>query len=212
MTSRNALVLEIVRVLAVQVRVMTLAQIIRGWFPGTPSKAVRGGFQAAIDNGLVAEHPVLVYPELPLVEPIVKWHAGEAAPDVERVAYALQRRWVSSLKRETVFAATPKAVRVYGGLINRKRSSGLRNQLQVTHDLHVSAIFLKVREERIDWRDCWTSEDQLPAVKRAKLPDAIVSSPEGNSVFVEFGGAYRSERVRRVHEHCAGCGLSYELW
>lgn len=197
-------------VLSRHVRVMIFAQLRRA-YPETSQESLRRSLNRLGARGLILSHQVLAHPEIPLSGPVVSWHPGLPAPSFEKVAYSLQVRWRESIRRQTVYTASPAAIRIYGGPSARARSRALKNTLQVTHDLHVSTVFLTVRERRSDWRTTWISEDLLPPVRRGKLPDAIIRTGSGD-LFIEFGGAYRADRVKRVHCHCAQAGLPYELW
>ncbi len=46
-----------------------------------------------------------------------------------------------------------------------------------------------------------------------KIPDAVLCDAAGRPVrAVDFGGAYRDERLRDFHAACAEKSLPYELW
>jgi hypothetical protein len=197
---------ELVRMLCGPVRVITPEQISRTW-PG--STDVLGRRLGRLENvGLIYQHRVLAHPELPLSNPLISWSPGQDGPRFERVAYALQARWRGSIRRQTVYCASQSAIRLYGGKSGRRSRL---HALQVTHDLHVTAIFLRLLSESPSLAECWISEDLLVPAHNGKLPDAVIRTTAGD-IFIEFGGAYRADRIRKLHFHCAALRIPYELW
>ena len=90
----------------------------------------------------------------------------------------------------------------------------VRNLCQTTHDLHVSQVFLFYRENRPDLASLWVGEDSvIPLNEHEKRPDAVLLN-EAKEILrvVEFGGAYKADRVQAVHDFCWQRNLPYELW
>jgi hypothetical protein len=57
----------------------------------------------------------------------------------------------------------------------------------------------------------WIHEEEIKRERkqrRGKLPDAIV----GKERVVEFGGAYKKEKLARFHKFCGARGFDYEVW
>jgi hypothetical protein len=84
----------------------------------------------------------------------------------------------------------------------------------MTHDVHLSAVYLHllVHEPRI--ATTWISEAGQyahGAGRNERLPDALVRRASGVTV-IEFAGAYSKGKLSEFHEHCASRGLPYELW
>lgn len=195
-------------VLASPVRVMSETQIGRTWFPSASKAELQAVLRWCEENHYVVRHPALVHPELPLSEPLARWSPGDAPPDAASVAYALQIRWCKPLVKQTVYTAARRTLRLYGGPRQRE---GRLNHFQLTHDLMVSALFLLFRQTEPDRAETWISEDLLPKRRGAKQPDALVQTNAG-PLFIEFGGSYRAERLRKLHRHCASTGIAYEIW
>lgn len=125
------------------------------------------------------------------------------------VSYRLRARWTEALRPVTVYTASDRAVRLYAG------SGGpLSHPLQVTHDLHVTAIFLRLLRENPGEATGWVSENVLAPLRRGqKIPDAEIHDANGRALkVIEFGGGYAPERVRKVHEDCERRLVPYELW
>jgi hypothetical protein len=203
---------EISRVLAVSVRVLSVEQVARTWWSDSDSgrRESRRALCALEGAGVVQRVRALVHPELPLVRAVVEWKPGDETPAFGTVAYQLQTRWREALRPATLYVATPKVTRRFAS-----RGKGrIERPLQLTHDLHVSAIYLNLLLTQPTAARAWISEDTLAAErKHQKLPDAILRGLPGSpDVVIEFGGAYRRERVELVHEDCVRRELPYQLW
>jgi len=200
---------EMLSTMTHHVRALTLEQIARTWWENSCS-----GQGAALSRlsrlekaNLVQTQLVMAHSELPLSAPVCTWAPGDTQPPFGAIAYRLQRRWTDGVRRTRIFVATVKAAHQFGGFGGR-----LKRPLQATHDLHVSAIFLFCRERFMASAPGWLLEDAIIHERRGdKLPDAVVRHGASDLV-IEFGGAYREDRVARVHEDCAQRGLPYELW
>ena len=82
----------------------------------------------------------------------------------------------------------------------------------MTHDLHVSEVFLRYRS--MGRQHEWCSEDQLakgwPIRER---PDAVLVDDDRDIVrAVEYGGDYSAERLAELHSGFSSVGLNYEIW
>ena len=109
-----------------------------------------------------------------------------------------------------VYLATRRAASIFGG----KADGRIKNLSQVTHDIHLGALYLKFRREAPSLAAGWVGEEIFaPSREHQKLPDAILYDGQGQPrMVIEFGGAYPTERVKAFHEDCAARGLPYELW
>ena len=83
---------------------------------------------------------------------------------------------------------------------------------QMTHDLHVSEVFLRYR--RRGQQAAWRSEDQLPSNWPLRSrPDAVLCNESGEIVHaVEYGGDYSATRLIELHVGFSEIDLSYEIW
>lgn len=205
---------EILDALTLRVRVLTVEQITRTWWSG-----LRHGRRAAVRRlevlelaGSIHTFDMLAHPELSLESPIGHWRPGAPTPDFDELAYRLGKRWALPPIRHTAVIATRKSGRLYGGWGGRHPRPTER-----THDLHMAAVFLRKRMLEPAIAGNWISEEKLRergkgARTREKLhlPDAIVTRPRRTAI--EFGGAYRVEKLRSFHTYCQRIGLSYEIW
>ena len=203
---------EIVQTLTHKVDVVSIPQLERVWWPR--SKSGRSEARRTIAR-LERKHLLflvraIVHPELTLTAPIISWQPGDPTPDFGAAAYRLQARWTKPLEPETLVCATRFACRLLGS-----RGKGrIHRPLQLTHDLHVTSIYLHFLQHDPSSARAWLSEASIAPERRGqKLPDAILRDPAlGRDVVIEFGGSYRKERVELVHADCVRRSLAYQLW
>jgi hypothetical protein len=198
---------EIARTAARKVPFLTEPQIRRTWF--ADERAARRALNRLCGHGWLAKFRVCVHPERAITEPLATWAPGRNEPDFGAIAYKCQARFAEPLEQVSVYRASVRAARYFAGFGGR-----LKRPLQATHDLHVAAIYLHFLRTRPIDAKAWVSEDSLaPSRRHQKLPDAMLQFTNGRPpIVIEFGGAYRAERVKRFHEDCARRGLEYELW
>lgn len=205
---------SLVRALSRQIRMVVLCQILRTFWTGSTSseRNCRKRLALLSEHGLLNRVRVLAHPVLDLgaMGPVYRWQPGEPAPDPHRVSWQLQSRWTEPLRPTTVYLATPRAASIFGGASDGK----VRNQCQVTHDVHVSEIYLHLKRSAPTLAAAWVGEDILaPSRKGQKLPDAILHDEAGNPRLVmECGGKYPPERVLAFHSDNERRGLAYELY
>jgi len=203
---------EIVAALASKIKMLSFEQIVREWWPPSPAaeRNARRRLTELIDLGLLVRERVRARPLLSLETAIFRWRPGDAAPEFAPLSWQLQKRWTEPPREVTAYIATARAAAIFGG-----RADGrVKNPAQATHDIHLSALYLKLKRTAPTLAAGWIGEDILaPTREHQKLPDAILHDREGQPrLVVEFGGAYPTERVQAFHEDCAARGLPYEIW
>lgn len=205
---------EILDTLTLRVRILSLDQIRRTWWPGSVH-----GRQTALrritqleDEGLVHIFQLVAHPELTLCAPLLAWTPKRPDPDFHKVAYRASARWSQPPVQHTAVIATRQAGSHYGGWGGRYPRLTER-----THDLHVAALYLQKCSEDPDTRKYWKSEEKLREERAGKknsgrhhLPDAIITRPR--RTVIEFGGAYKVEKLSSFHGYCKDIGLPYEIW
>jgi len=207
---RNESILD---ALALRVHVLSLDQIAQTWFGGQAraDAGARRVMQRMVKAGLAAMKREYCYPMLPLSGPILAWAPGQAEPDLGAVAYSLQSRWPEASSRVVeVYTSTPRLANRIGGFDGR-----LRHRDQVTHDLHVSEIYLRLFQTNPDLACRWMGEELCKRGQEfgEKLPDAVLADASGRPArAIEFGGRYPKKRVQDFFEHCAQRNLAFELW
>jgi hypothetical protein len=194
-----------------KVRFLTASQAATLWRLSGPRSAenARRRLDDLINAGLIRDATVRVHPELPLRDPILVWTPGDAEPNFGAIAYRLNIRWKEPFRAVTVYLASSKLAQLFGA-----RSRVLKRPYQSNHDTHVAGLYVKYFVEEPEKADAWISEDVLaPSRKHQKLPDAELHFTDGRApLVIEFGGAYRSDRLRKVHEDCLRRRIGYELW
>jgi DNA-binding Lrp family transcriptional regulator len=202
---------EILSALSQKIRVTTTMQLSRTWWEDTASgrESALRRTNRLIQAGFLEAFTLRVHPELPLGGPVWSWKPGASTPAFGVLSYRLRSRWTEPLRLTTLFAASRKGARLFGGSGGR-----LSHPLQGTHDLHVSAIYLRLFKHSPEEARGWVSENVLaPQRRRQKLPDAEIHDSQARVLKVfEFGGSYAPERVRLIHEDCERRKLPYELW
>lgn len=205
---------EILDTLTLRVRVLTLEQVVRTWWP-----SLAHGRQSALrrlreleSEGNIRIFEMLAHPELPLVDPVVAWRPRDPEPGFDKVAYRLATRWTLPPTRHTALIATRKTGLHYGGWGGRHPRPTER-----THDLHMAALYLLKRAENPAVSRHWQSEEKLREHRKSEkyderqhLPDAILTRPK--RIAIEFGGSYKVEKLRSFHYYCQRIGLPYEMW
>jgi hypothetical protein len=201
--------LEILEVLSRRVRLLSLDQVARTWWQTTRNATANAARRVAVleRRGLVHRMQAMTH-ELPaLAAPLVAWHPGEATPNLPALAYQLESRWNSPL-RPTVLVTASRTVGAWlgGGGGRHPRES------EISHDLGLAGLYLRFRSDERDRAASWLPEDLFqPGELDGFIPDAIVR--EGaRPTLIEFAGAYKKERLQKLHASCLRAGLSYELW
>lgn len=204
---------EILRTLALSVRIFSLAQVAQGWWMPTPAGEAnaRRRLAALFETGLLNSAHVHARPLPELSHPVLAWSPGHAEPDFDAVSWGLQSRWTKPPRRIAVYFATRRGANQYGGRLRGQ----IKHELQATHDLGVAQVYLELRAKNPEAALRWTGEDTLrSARKRQKIPDALLhpATPHAPPLVIEFGGAYDARRVRSFHDDCSQRRLPYELW
>jgi len=186
--------------LTTKVRVFSLLQIARTW-PSVPPRLRR-----LEDVGLLFSFLSVAHPELPLHGPIIRWASGDELPEFSKASYALRSRWRLAAVPTKCFIASRAAGRMFGG-------SGGRypRESEETHDLHLSAVYLRFRSTVPDIAATWVHEAQIKSERRqrrGRLPDGIVDKTR----VIEFGGAYKKQKLAAFHKFCEGKNFDYEVW
>lgn len=204
---------ELLETLGRKVRMLALEQIASTWWPdsrGSVTQARRRMLQLC-EAGSLDRYDVLAHGFLELTKPVITWNMGDPPPDFGAVAWQLNHRWPPVAPRRTVlFMATERTCNLYGGpLTPRRPKPG-----QVTHDLHVGALYLRLLQADPVSAEAWVGEDTRPKSGFGlKDPDAILEYRDGRpSLVVEFGGRYDRGRVEDFHRDCKKRNRAYELW
>jgi len=201
---------QLLQALVEKVRLFGLRQIAQHWWNDEMANA-RRRLRRLASAGLITRITVQARPLPQLLGPIASWKPGAPVPEFGPAAHQLQTRWLKRpVRASTAYIATQRASQLFGGTARGE----LKHATQATHDLGVSAVWLRLHDRAPEWADAWRSEDLLAHTRRGeKLPDAFLLNTAGDTVcVVEFGGSYDTRRVREFHEDCADRGLPYQIW
>lgn len=202
---------EILITITRKARMVSPHQAARVWWPGQAF-----GVQSALrrlkqltSRGWAVELQVFAQPMLNLVAPIVTWQSGMEVPDFNVVSRSLFRRSEQTAQRIGVFAPTPLALH-YFGCHDRPL---LNNDCHVTHDLHVTEVYLRYHLIDPGASHQWIGEDTVPSIECRSQPDALLVDEMGRpQKAIEFGGRYPASRLAQLHHDLASLNLPYEVW
>ena len=209
--------IEIVEMLTHQLRVLAVQQIAETWWPDAKNatRLADSRIRKLQEAGWLERHIGLSHPLLKLSAPIFSWTLGDPDPNFGAISYRLKKRWTKP-PVETPFVIATKAAADqwvgYGGRLPRRT--------ETTHDLHMAAVFLLMREQRPELVETWVSEAELASRHpgkwktdkyEQKVPDAMVATDDG-PIVIDFGGSYSAEKLRVFHEYAPPEIIGYEIW
>jgi hypothetical protein len=202
---------DVLRVLTQRVRVLAVDQVARHWFGGEQRARARSRrlCRDLERRGLVEVREMVAHEPLRLSAPLVRWEPGLPLPEWSPVVTQLRRRWTGRPGRVTVLHATRAAAALCSGFGGR----GSRRP-EVSHDLSLSELFLRLRCSHPELAATWISEAALLAGgwgRRCPVPDATIT-PACGTVFLEMGGSYKIDKLQCVLTFCLAHNLSLEVW
>ena len=202
--------LDLLHVLTLCVRLLTVQQVTRLWWPESVShRAARRRLEWLQDSRLVELHRLMAHPLLPVNEPMFAWQPGDTEPDCERLAEACSARWTRPDVAITACVAAPRAASLFGST-----ARGLPQRQHLNHDLRLASVFESIRLRDPRMAAMWIGEHGLPkAGHRIKDPDAFLCRNDGLLIRVmESAGRYSAAQIQSFHDHCEVHELPYELW
>ncbi len=210
LTSRD---LQILRALTEHVRVFSIAQIARTWWPDSKNGVQNVGDRLKI---LAAENLVEIkrapaHPEIEMIAPVIDWTPGDPQPDLGSSSYTLQARWNQHPVITGCVSATRIAMNRFGGHGGRPP-----REIERTHDIHMAAVYLLYRRRAPELLSGWVFEERIKQERKRekfeRLPDVMLRSSAGPERVVEFGGAYSKAKLLLFHAYCNEKKLPYEVW
>lgn len=200
---------ELLDILVRRVRVLSIQQVASTWYAdrGDPVRLARRRVDLLGRHQLVATMAATAHPELSLAEPLGTWQPGLDIPDLSGIAGAHPRRWTSEELPITCVIATRQAGAEFGGVGGR-----FPRPSEVTHDLHLAAVYLRMRSELPTRAASWVSEARLSVEPGLKLPDAMVCDGRQRTAIEFVGASYSLKKLKAFHDFCARQRLGYELW
>jgi hypothetical protein len=200
---------ELLATLSLKVHLASLGQIASAWWAKsrTPAKSARVRLRKLQESGWLEKQRVNIHPLLPLLQPLLTWAPSKAEPDFGAIAYRLQKRWTKALEPTTVYIASRKTAHRFGGFGGK-----FKHRTQLTHDLHLAAIYFAMLSEDSALAKRWSGEEERCS-DGEKLPDAVLIDADANvTEVIEFGGQYDRRRVEAFHRYCEIRCFQYQLW
>jgi hypothetical protein len=203
---------RLIRTLLGKIRIVSFEQLARTWWPDSESSRTNAKrrVRELLESKLLVRERAFARPLLVLEKPLFTWKPGKDCPDYEKLSYQLQSRWIEEPQPMSVYLVSTRAANIFGGTA----SGRIKNPSQVTHDLHLAEMYLRLLKDEPELAECWAGEAIIaPSREYQKLPDAILLDKQGKPRLVmEFGGAYPAYRVQAFHEDCQARSLAYEMW
>lgn len=203
---RDLVVLE---ALALRIRVIGLRQAADAFWYGHVANA-RRRLRQLVNAEMLSRAVVPAQPLPEIIQPIVRWQPGQPIPDANHVSCQLQSRWrFRALRPTVVYFPTEKTILQYGGRVRSNNKT-----TQVTHDLGLTAAWIRYFQQDSKLRSVWVGEEVLaPTRVNQKVPDAALVDQQGEpTLLIEFGGSYAAARVAAFHDDAAYRQLPYHLW
>jgi len=203
---------EILETLATKVKLLTVGQVARTWWPkvAEPEAGASRRLRALEGQGLIESIRIVAHPEIDLTGPLICWAPPDPEPDLGALSYRLNIRWAKPFVVTAAVIATRKTANHFGG-------DGARypKEAEQNHDVHLSTVYLRIRETNPLWAQHWISEQRIkrsrPDAYGEKLPDAKVQFGDVDRI-VEFGGAYSKDKLQSFHAWCVKKSIPYEIW
>jgi hypothetical protein len=200
---------ELLATLSLKVHLASLGQIASAWWAEStqPTKAAALRLRKLESGDWLLRDRVNIHPLLSLSEPIFSWEPSAAEPNFGAIAYQLQKRWTEALEPTTVYIASRKTAQHFGGFGGK-----FKHRTQLTHDLHLAAIYFAMLSENSALAKRWSGEEERSS-DGEKLPDAVLIDADANVTdVIEFGVSYGRRRVEAFHRFCEIRRFRYQLW
>lgn len=206
LTHRDRSVIEL---LSVRVRVLSIDQIAeRFWADSNrPTRLARDRLAKLERAGLLRRASRPARPLLQIVEPLAIWRPHRPTPDFAAIARQLANRWPDDMVRMECIEVTDEGARGVAGV----PAAAPPADSELTHDLHVAAVYLRMLDELPARASTWTLETRLPKGQGVKVPDAMVRDGLERTA-IEFGGLYDRVKLEAFHDYCRRERMGYELW
>lgn len=189
---------------------MTVEQLGRCWFRRQEDSVGRAQVLAThLENlHLIERRTFEAHPLIRLARPLFTWNPGEPQPtreQFESLAETSRKRWKKMHVAIEVLIASKTAVRLFGAFSDARHA----RHNEITHDLHLTEVFIRSRKGNRppEWE--WWGESAFPKlgfeIKGMKDPDAFFMDGEGQcQCVIEFAGVYSAEHLAKFHAHCSG--------
>lgn len=202
--------LDILLTLTSKVPVSSLSQLASVFFPSKQPdlKAARDVLKRMVRFGFLHRSHLPCQPIIDVAKPIFAWKPGGPAPNTGNLAHRLKVRWTCALVPTEVYFATRRSHALFGGSKKKLRP------IQVSHDLQVAAVYYHFLTNDPERASAWHLEVPFKLDENfVKIPDAFIKGTRSeDSVLIEIGGRYSSDRLREFHQFATILNHKYEIW
>ncbi len=204
----NSRDMEILKALALRVRLFSMMQVVNAFFDGDVKSAQRRLNRLVVSSYLVRLR-LLARTTPQQKKPIFEWVPNQQQPYFQSLVVQLRTRWLSTpTQMTTVYLSGTATAQLFG----IKSPGKLRHTFQASHDLGFAETFLFFLKNRPTEAINWIKED-LPSKAKGQVPDGLIVDSSGSPIrAIEYCGLYPAKRLKQFHIHCAKTRLPYELW
>lgn len=175
---------------------------------GVTEVAMKRRLDRLVEGKFLGSHNANVRVLPPELPPVLIWRVGDATPNFGSISYHLTSRWESLVPRfERTYSISAKSLSL---LALPKRKPYLTGQ--ASHDLGVFRMWQWANRSFPQFE--FVGEDIFSPERGTGeiVEDAQLRSNGAIVAAMEFGGAYRVERVSEIHEALAIAQTTYVLY
>lgn len=172
------------------------------------SIAAKRRLDRMVDAGFLKKQTVNVRVSPPGLSPVLTWNVHDAAPDFGALSYLLCKRWDDLVPHfEHTYSIAPKSLAL---LAMPKRKSYVTGQ--ASHDLGVFRMWQWAKQNCPKYE--FVGEDVFaPDRGNGEIIEDAQLHVNGKPIaLMEFGGAYRVERLREIHDSISTTQIPYILF
>jgi len=197
---------QVIEVLSTKVRLLTLEQIAESFFHdlSRPIDSARAALRRAERLGLVVTKWGMAHPRISVLAPLYRYDEAEStpAPLFGRLSWHARRRFGKAPVR-TLYATATHTCKA--ALVGGSARVGVRTS-ELTHDLCVGEVWLRLRQTDPERAAVWQGEDELDSV--GIRPDALTGD-----MAVEFVGKYSAQKLTRLYQEYVFARVPrFEFW
>ncbi len=136
-------------------------------------------------------------PKRTSMAPLIQWRAGETTqePNFESIAYKLKKRRFRNGSLDSIWRATATGFRA----MRLPKTTRPARRGDWEHDVGLTQTWLCLRQELLSENNRWTLEDDFvpESLDSTCKPDAIIESADGQVEYIEYGGCYSANTLRK---------------
>lgn len=182
--------------LTLNVRIMTTSQAME--LLGSKNRRSTQALLCRMEKASLIERVGgCMMPQQTTVVPLIEWLANqpEQPPNFEAIAYELKRRRFSTGPLDSIWRATATGFRTMR--LRKAKRPARRNDWE--HDVGLTQTWLSLRQEIETEGTRWILEDDFnqERLESTCKPDAIIEAADGQGEYIEYGGCYSADTLRR---------------